>query len=558
MAKEDLSYQEDDNASLELKKILSFFIRQKKIIGIFSIIFLILGIFNATSQKRIWQGDFQIVLDQENQLPSSISDDNFSGSLLSTLNLGGATNSQLKTEIGILKSPSVLIEIFKFVKSEKTAYNKSFANTRFETWINNSLEIALEPQTRILNLKYFDTDKELILPVLNKISEKYQNYSLRKRNSSLNEGLDYFSDQINKFTEKSNNSFEKAQSFGLENGINVTNFNSNNKDFYPITDAENFQSQANLNLKMINSQISTIESLENQDDILTMAEETLAEKSVIDKIQLINTKIASLENIYRDTDIRILNLKKEKTDLIGLLKKSIITSLNVKKQINLSNLNESKRSEKNIIEYKLLFANYRKDLATLNELNNNYRILMLERARKKSPWELITKPTLIPYPVGPSRLKISVLGFIMGFFIGVLVSYFKEKKDDFIYHPKDFETKSGVPIIANIPLVNNEYSKDSLDIFIDNYLLSLNGSKALFVVGKIEKNYLNLIEKQLKNRVSEFIITKDIKKTSMLDNIILITFLGSTKNKELIQITNMLQFNKKQIKGILLINNEAN
>ncbi len=559
MLKETLNYEEYNETSIELNKIFNFFIRQKKIIGAFSIIGLVMGIFNASLQKKIWQGDFQIVLEQDNQLSQGLSSELSGGSLLNSLNLGGSAMSQLRTEIGILKSPSVLFDIFEFVKAEKSLNDKSFSNIRFTSWTKNSLKVDLEKGTKILNLKYFDTDKEIILPVLNKISEKYQNYSLNKRNRNLLQGLDYFSNQIKKYKEKSNISFKKAQSFGLKNDINIVSTPASENNFYPITDAENFQSNANLELKSINSKISIVESLNDDDEIINIAESILGFNGDIESIKKINSKLAILENIYRDSDKRIINLKNQKRYMAKLLKKSVMDSLKIEKDINLSRLEDAKRSEKNIIEYKLLFSNSQRDLATLNELNNNYRILMLERARKKSPWELITKPTLLPNPVGPSRSKTSALGLIMGFFIGSTLSFFKEKKADLIYDAKDFKTKSGLPILSSISFSNDDYFTDAIDIFIANYLRNLKGSKALLILGEINKRYFNLIEKQLKNNFSngEFIITKDIKETSMSDNIILIAFLGSIKNKDLTQSTNMLQFNEKANKGVLLFNEKA-
>ena len=52
---------------------------------------------------------------------------------------------------------------------------------KFKDWRKDSLSIKLQESTTILNIGYKDTDKKLILPVLDKLSKTYQNYAVKKR-----------------------------------------------------------------------------------------------------------------------------------------------------------------------------------------------------------------------------------------------------------------------------------------------------------------------------------------------------------------------------------------
>ena len=69
------------------------------------------------------------------------------------------------------------MNVFDFVKEQK---NLTDDEIRFNDWIN-SLDIELIKSTSVLSLSYQDSDKELILPVLKKISETYQEYSGKSR-----------------------------------------------------------------------------------------------------------------------------------------------------------------------------------------------------------------------------------------------------------------------------------------------------------------------------------------------------------------------------------------
>ena len=116
--KNNLDYRLD-NDLYDLNKLYKSIIRNKKIIGYFTgVSILISGIF-AFSQKLIWQGEFQIVLSESDAKNSS----NLAQSLLmnSSLFQGNLNfnNKALKTDIEILKSPSVLMPVYNFVKSNK-------------------------------------------------------------------------------------------------------------------------------------------------------------------------------------------------------------------------------------------------------------------------------------------------------------------------------------------------------------------------------------------------------------------------------------------------------
>ena len=64
--------------------------------------------------------------------------------------------------------------------------------------MKDSLSVELIEGTTVLNLKYRDTDKNLIIPVLNKLSNTYQEYSNRDRKNSLNKGINYLEEQKQK------------------------------------------------------------------------------------------------------------------------------------------------------------------------------------------------------------------------------------------------------------------------------------------------------------------------------------------------------------------------
>ena len=57
--------QNENYENIDLIKLFNLSLRNKKIIGLFGIGFFLLACFYSLTQKRLWQGQFQIVLDKE-------------------------------------------------------------------------------------------------------------------------------------------------------------------------------------------------------------------------------------------------------------------------------------------------------------------------------------------------------------------------------------------------------------------------------------------------------------------------------------------------------------
>ena len=78
-------------------------------------------------------------------------------------------------------------------------------------------------RTSVLNLSYRDEDKDLVLPVLEKISDKYKSYSTTKKEKELNSGIKYLNEQISIFEKKSSESLKRFQEFGEKHDLLIAN-----------------------------------------------------------------------------------------------------------------------------------------------------------------------------------------------------------------------------------------------------------------------------------------------------------------------------------------------
>ena len=163
--KEFLGANSNDD-EINLKLLFLSLKRQKKIVIFFTSIFLLVGGIHAFTARRIWKGDLQIVLTQDTNVNSNNLGNLLGGSGGPVQNiLRNRVNSKLSTEVEILKSPSVLMPTFEFFK-ENTKNKKSIDSLVYLDWISSNLNVELQKGTAILNVSYFDSDREIIIPIL--------------------------------------------------------------------------------------------------------------------------------------------------------------------------------------------------------------------------------------------------------------------------------------------------------------------------------------------------------------------------------------------------------
>ncbi len=187
---------------IDLRQLVGSLIRQWRLIASVSGACLLISGIYAFTRKPVWQGSFQIVLASSNS-PSSGSQQlqQSNPGLASLIGVSGGGNA-LGTEVKILESPSVLKPVFDFVKNQKAKTGIDVRDWRYLGWLGN-LTIELEQGTSVLNIEYRDSDKEMILPVIDRISKAYQAYSGRDRERGITQAITYLDQQIEIYSKKS-------------------------------------------------------------------------------------------------------------------------------------------------------------------------------------------------------------------------------------------------------------------------------------------------------------------------------------------------------------------
>lgn len=534
---------------------------RKFILSITGIAFIIFTAF-AFSIKKTWQGEFQIVVSNENKNFSNLSS---LADQLPIANLVGANSlneEELKTQLEILKSPSILISVFEFVK-ENNKYNVA---GRFQSWRKNNLEVDLINRTSVLNLKYKDSDKDIILPTLKKISKKYQEYTLLEKSKKDKKLLSFLNEQIKIYKKKSNYSLSLAQEYSLEHNLppfsDITLINEDNKN-NEKTISSSLEIRKNIaedEIRKIDALIMQIEQLDDNSNIpiyFIQSEEN--KNNLQDKIKSLDAELVTLSNNFKNNDPLMKSKLRERNTLFNLLKKQNLENLKAQKIVAISEKNSYARPREVLIKYSELVRQANYDLNTLLLLQKQEKISQLEDAQLPEPWKLITKPTLLSYPIAPNRKRIIFIGLLTGLALGVSISYLKDKLKGKIYNEEVIEDLINIPIIVNLNTKNKDQSKELLQLFSKQLAVGKESAHNIIlkVPGLCDYSRTDVFFDSIKECLIGFQIFE--KKVGELeiknnDNYYLLINFNEINEKRLKDFKEKITFININFKGIILIN----
>ena len=545
---------------LDLRIIFNFFGRNKIFIGSISSIFFVLFCLYSFTLKKVWQGQFQIVLNKDTPANQVDIDPNIKRFV------GLNKKNDLDTQVAILESPSILMPIFEFVQDTKQKKGSNFKDT-YGNWKKKNLDIGLQKNTSVLNIAYRDVDKKLIISLLNKMTFAYQEYSGRNKKRAQELTKEYLKNQINLFKEKSAKSLKIVQNFSIEQDLYSPDFQKPLDDsllsvqslLLPNIDIENTRVQAANRIRQIDIQLEKISELNDSEELQYIGSTIPALKGegLPDILKSIEQELVEKRSIYTEEDINIINLIKRRNLIIKLLKDRTIKYLKASRLDVEAKMEAAMRPKGVILKYKELLREASRDETTLISLENQLRIIELEEAKTEDPWELITKPTLNDLPVAPSKKKIGFLGLLVGLFFGTIISFYKEKKSDNIFEWKILEQLLNTTVIEKFNF--DEIIADSEKIIFLKTFLNLKKNNKLFalsleddVTGKVVK-FLKIFNEANDSSIKINLISiKDLKNVGNSDNLFLIAGTNSLKYSQIDKLKDRLNLLNLVLEGIIL------
>ena len=536
---------------IDLRQVVAALIRQKKLIaGVAGTAVLLSGIY-AFTRKPVWQGESQIVLEsQDFKSGGQLAEVAAANPMLANIaGLSDTGDSQLGTEVTVLESPSVLKPTFDFVKASKAQQGEDTSQWSFTAWRDGNLDIELEKGTTVLNITYRDTDPDLVLLVIKRITSDYQRYSGRDRQRGLTQGISYLEKQVLALRTKADLSMRKAQAYALTHELGL-------QDGMPAastansagTSVEANRGQVQQRVNALEQQLISARRAHNR--TVFQAPQLAANAELFSQLQTLEANLQQKQSLLKPNDDSIRRLQRQRQNLIayinqqtiGLLEGELITA-----QSQLSSLN---RPRDVVLRHRELVRTALRDEKTLAELEVQLQILQLEQARQTEPWELISTPTLLDTPVAPRKKRMVALGLLAGLVLGSGAALVIDRRTGLVFSEDELKSAVPAPLLERLSLHSNLEWVSALQLMAQGPLKKAQ-SIGLVPVGEPDSFAVQQFQKKLKETcvAREIEVSQDLVKTRNCDTQLLLIQLGCVSRKQISQLKQSLVLQGTPIAG---------
>mgnify|MGYP001253557024 CR=1 FL=1 len=501
---------------LDLKSILETLKRGKLYLLLITLLSSLFGSIYAFRATPIWLGSFNIVVSEANNNTTQ----------QQIINIPGLVNnkSETKTEKLILKSPSVLMPVYEYIKNYYSKNGQDTSSMTFKSWIKNDIAIDFKDGSNVLSVEFKNKDKELIISTLNLVKKRYQDYSRRDQEKNIREALDYLRKQEKIMSKKSLMSKKEFNKFSIDNGLgNIDGF-------------VNIDNQFDIQLRSSNPE-QNINFLDNLSQKLNFPKEKQANAG--QRYKNLFSKLEAYELLY--------------TDLSAKLKpnSSYLKDLQIKKE----NLEKAlKRPNEILLKYQELKSNAERNAYLLVNIQNNLELVKLEQIKTPNAWELISTPSIEKNKVYPNEKRIIFMSLFLSSLIGSIFILIKEKLSGVLFNKKSLiknincaylETLEESEPTLNIQIINNLYESSCTDK--NSKLGIINKSKNKNLLKSISDNS-NVIEVNFSDK-------------KMIDNcykLVLIFESGNINQTELGLLNKYIKLYDKKVIGWILLDVKGN
>ena len=518
---------EDDFYEISLSSFFGTIVRNKKIIFASTILGISFSAVYFNFRVPIYEGDFQIVLEDkskvgfQNTLGGSQMNSIFNNKILNN------AKNDLQTTTKILESSSVLTPIYLYVKEQKNL-KKEPEPRNFKSW-KKAVNVNLLKGTSVLQVVYTDSDIQLIEEVLNKISKSFQEFSRRDKKKNREKTERILNDQYKQMNKKTTQSLKNLQEYsinnllGLEDGLPALS-TSNDTSGFSLTQSSQ---QQGLDQGDLNTQLNNLFTDDVNNDNKTRY------KSHFLKLRILEAELINKSALLTNDSPVIKSLKTQ----IKALKDSI------------------SRPKEVLLEYRILKREAERNEKILASLEKQILVYKLNEAQRPDPWELISKPTISPNPIGNSKNITILIGTIIGAMVGSILAFIKESKSELIFNLEEYKKLLKYEFLINLPINDKKETVDLINLILENFKVS-SEKKSIDMIycGQISDqnevfNFLNNICSQIKTNS-----LKGFKEIGKSKNIILLIIPGQITKSDLNYLNEFIKISKVNVIGWIYIN----
>ncbi|MDJ1184826.1 GumC family protein [Roseofilum casamattae] len=404
-----------------------------------------------------------------------------------------------ETMIRVLKSPKVLDPLIEDLQEEYPEINYDNLQSKLIISRRSYEKDGKQEGTKIMLVRYEDSDTDKILFVLDRVGEAFLRYSLDERVNTLQQGIDFIDQQLPELRERVDYYQRQLQELRQRYAINFPNVEAANlSDRLLLIKRSKLDSQADLESKkrFYETFKQQIES-ENSIGILTFKGK--AYEKILSNYQEIEVELSLKLSQFREDSIPIQMLKEKQARLAKTIQNIAQTELDtVGNEIEVleSRILSLQQSEDELNQRLQLFPDILRQYAdiesslkvkkaTLQDFLEKREKLRLNASQRDFPWSIISPPKLwrssdgqlIPKSQVSTRKQLAIaliLSTLLGTGIGLIV----EILDPVFHSPDEIKIDTKIKIIGVIPtdrqMKVNQKKQQKFDRFFFN---SKNGDR---------------------------------------------------------------------------------
>ncbi len=488
----------------------------------------------AANQDAKYEGRFQIMVE-----PLKSTDSELLKLLSATLqqNVNEITKQNTTTLdynalMEVLKSPKIIDPVVNELKLKypNISYDQLVGNDtggKATTGREGTLMMTRiskgKDESRVIEVRYRDTNPTRIEFILDKVSQAYRKYSSEQQQSSLRQGIKFVEQQVPKLELRVNTLQGQLQAF--QQRYSFYNPQLQGEQLLKRLDDTKVQ-RLDSERKYLESR-SLYTSLQNQ---LGMSQNSAIAASALSEspqYQQIRTRIGEIDAKIAQESVRfneaspvIQSLREERRKLQPLLSQEarlalgnravgdnnispeVVTYQNsvrrdlTKQLADSSNQMQSLETSlqalvqnefqlnEQIKQYPVVsrqYANLQRDLQvatdTLYQLKSKQEALRVDAAQQEVPWEIIMPPTVPRDATGklislsPQPLRSLMLGGIGGLLLGTCAAFILENMKNVFHDPAEVKRAAKLPILGSIPFYRNIHipAVNNVVMFEDRY-----------------------------------------------------------------------------------------
>ena len=442
--------------------------------------------FWTISQTPKYEGKFQLLVEPVTE----------EGNLNKLTQVRGGNNElpasalDYDTQIQVLRSANLMAPIVEEIHKLDKRYN----DVSYDSLISNGqLVISRLEQTKILEVRYRDTDPDKVKFVLHQVARGYLRYSLQARQTNLKQGIQFVDSQLPQLRTRVDKLQGQLQAFRQQNSL--LDPESQGQQLATRVSAINQQQlDTQVKLREARSLYATLSSQVGSSPNEAIATSTLSEapryQQLLNQLQEIEAKIAKESARFTEESPTIQSLREQKRNLLPLLEqesqkvlgkslesagvtkdspstirleltKQLVDATNQIQvmQVRQNAIAQAERSiDQQVKQLPVIarqYTDFQRELNVATESLNRFlgvrENLEIEAAQKALPWQIILKPKKPEVPVSPNSERNILLGAIAGLLLGTATALLVERLDNVFHSPNELKDYTKLPLLGVIP-----------------------------------------------------------------------------------------------------------